>query len=442
MVMRPAAVVELVQDLLLPGYLTERARLDVIDGWHGWSPEKVVIPRNSDTELQSLRDLSETPWLGLVVTTTAQMIQMQGITCTSDRDLTKMWLPWQRNDMALRQQAITRATLAYGYSYSTVLPGDLGASIRGISPRDMYAVYQDIAVDEYPMYGLRIVGSKPGERGLQVIDEEAVHHLVEKDGRLQYVEPRFHDVGVTPIIRDTNQMDLEGRSPGEVEPFIPVAKRINKTAYDRLLVQHYNSWKIRTATGLAKPEDEAEGKRLKLLLRQSDILTGEEGVEFGTLDETSMDGFIKAWESDIEALAAVSQTPSHNLTGKMINLSAEALAAAQSMLELKAGERKTSLGSGAVRKLRLAAHIEGREEDANDFTVTALFEDLESRSMAQAADALGKLATMLGIPVELLWDRIPGVSVEDAKKWQQYKLEHPSADEKLAAALDRQAQGA
>lgn len=442
MVMRPAAVVELAQDLLLPGYLTERARLDVIDGWHGWSPEKVVIPRNSDTELQSLRDLSETPWLGLVVTTTAQMIQMQGITCTSNRDLSAMWLPWQRNDMALRQQAITRATLAYGYSYSTVLPGTLGATIRGISPREMYAVYQDIAVDEYPMYGLRVIGATPGKRGLRVIDEEAVHVLVERDGRLEYVEPQFHDVGVTPIIRDTNQMDLEGRSPGEVEPFIPVAKRINKTAYDRLLVQHFNSWKIRTATGMSKPEDEAEGKRLKLLLRQSDILTGEEGVEFGTLDETSMDGFIKAWESDIEALAAVSQTPSHNLTGKMINLSAEALAAAQSMLALKAGERKTSLGSGAVKKLRLAAHIEGREEDANDFTITALFEDLESRSMAQAADALGKLATMLGIPVELLWDRIPGVSVEDAKKWLEYKKENPSGEEKLAAALNAQAQGA
>lgn len=442
MVMRPAAVVELAQDLLLPGYLTERARLDVIDGWHGWSPEKVVIPRNADTELQSLRDLSETPWLGLVVTTTAQMIQMQGITCTSNRDLSAMWLPWQRNDMALRQQAITRATLAYGYSYSTVLPGTLGATIRGISPREMYAVYQDIAVDEYPMYGLRVIGATPGKRGLRVIDEEAVHVLVEREGRLEYVEPQFHDVGVTPIIRDTNQMDLEGRSPGEVEPFIPVAKRINKTAYDRLLVQHFNSWKIRTATGMTKPEDEAEGKRLKLLLRQSDILTGEEGVQFGTLDETSMDGFIKAWESDIEALAAVSQTPSHNLTGKMINLSAEALAAAQSMLALKAGERKTSLGSGAVRKLRLAAHIEGREKDANDFTITALFEDLESRSMAQAADALGKLATMLGIPVELLWDRIPGVSAEDAKKWLEYKKANPSGEEKLAAALNAQAQGA
>ncbi|WP_314325450.1 phage portal protein [Paenarthrobacter ilicis] len=442
MVMKPAAVVQLAQEVLLPGYLTERTRLDVIDGWYGWSPEKVEIPRKSDRELKALRNLSETPWLGLVVTTLAQMISMQGISCSSNRDLTAMWMPWLRNDMAVRQQAVTRATLAYGYSYTTVLPGDLGAVMRGISPRDMYAVYQDIAVDEYPMYGLRVINGNPGNRGLRVIDEEAVHLLAEDNGKLEYIEPQFHDVGVTPIIRDTNQMDLEGRSPGEVEPFIPVAKRINKTSYDRLLVQHFNSWKIRTATGLTKPEDEEEGQRLKLLLRQSDILTGEDGVEFGVLDETSMDGFIKASEADIEALAAVSQTPSHNLTGKMINLSAEALAAAQSMLALKAGERKVSLGSAAVKKLRLAAHIEGREEDAQDFTVTAQFEDLESRSMAQAADALGKTATMLGVPPEMLWDRIPGVSMDDAKKWLDYKKENPSAEEKLALALDRQAQGA
>jgi hypothetical protein len=43
---------------------------------------------------------------------------------------------------------------------------------------------------------------------------------------------------------------------------------------------------------------------------------------------------------------------------------------------------------------------------------------MESRSLAQAADALGKLATMLNVPVELLWEKIPGFTqqdVEDAK---------------------------
>ena len=38
--------------------------------------------------------------------------------------------------------------------------------------------------------------------------------------------------------------------------------------------------------------------------------------------------------------------------------------------------------------------------------------------MAQVADALGKMATLLGIPVEALWERIPGVTDQDIERWR------------------------
>jgi hypothetical protein len=39
-----------------------------------------------------------------------------------------------------------------------------------------------------------------------------------------------------------------------------------------------------------------------------------------------------------------------------------------------------------------------------------------SRSLAQAADALGKLAQMLGVPVEMLWEQIPGWTDQDVQR--------------------------
>ena len=440
MVMSRSAGVELIRDVLNPTFDLNKANLDLIDNWFHWSPEKVRIPDGADREHRDLRDLSETPWLGLVVTTVAQLLHGELIRTATGRNLDAMWAPWQNNRMHARQHAIHRAALAYGQAFASVLPGDKGAVIRGISPRDLVAVYQDPAEDEYPMYTLR-KSVAAGKTLYRVMDDEAEYFYSDQNGRLEYIEHRVHDVGVTPVVRYANMVDLEGRTPGEVEPFIPVAKRINKTSYDRLLVQHFNSWKVRTATGIDKPTEEADSQRMKLLLRQSDILTGEAGVEFGTLDETSVEGFIKAWESDIEALAAVSQTPAHNLTGKMINLSAEALAAAESMLERKAGERKTYFGDSHCQVLRLASHIEGRAADAEDFTVSMQWADLESRSMAQAADALGKIATMLKVPVEKLWDRIPGVTSEVAKEWETYAKENPSAEAQLAAALQDQSNG-
>jgi hypothetical protein len=436
MVMNKDAVVELARDTLIPGWQLERQKLDTLDDWLRWSPEKVRVPSHADQEEKYLRDLAETPLLSLVVTTVAQQLQAEVLRSSEVTDVNALWASWQRNRMPSRQRAIHRAALAYGYAYTTVMPGDLGSVIRGRSPRDMFAVYGDAAVDEYPMYYLVVTGDS-----YVVVDEQSSYFLGMERGKLTFIEERVHGTGVAPAIRYSNQIDLEGRTPGEIEPLIPIAKRYNKTTFDRLLVQHHSSWKIRTATGLDMPTDPAERERVKMLLRHGDILTGEEGVEFGTLPETSPEGLIRAGESDLETAAVVAQMPAHLMTGKMANLSADAISEARAMLDLKAGERKLGFGDSHCQTLRLAAHQEGRERDAQDFTLTIDWADLESRSMNQAADALGKLATMLGIPPEKLWDRVPGVTPDLAKAWLDYKKANPSAEEQLAGALERQSNG-
>ena len=143
----------------------------------------------------------------------------------------------------------------------------------------------------------------------------------------------------------------------------------------------------------------------------------------------------------MKILAVVTQTPVHALTGDLVNLSADAIAESRAMADLKVNERKVGFGDSNEQVLRLSAHIEGRRDDAADFSIRTDWADLQSRSMNQAADALGKMATMLKIPVELLWDRIPTVTPEIAKAWLAYKKENPSAEEQLAAALNEQSNG-
>lgn len=438
MVMRRSTVVEMVQDQLLPEHRQLKHHLDFIDGWWHTDPEKIELPARSSKEHKDLRALSEDRWLSLVVTTVAQQLAVESVSSTrKDADLGRIWLPWQRNRMKSRQKAIHHAAIGYGFAYAAVKPGDTGAVIRGRSPREVYPVYADPTVDEYPMQYLDT------RNGLVLTDEEADYHMAEDErGRLRVVDITIHNVGVPPLIRYSNAIDLEGRLPGEVEPYIPTAKRINKTTYDRMLVQHHESWKIRTATGLTPPATDEEKEEQKMLLRAGDILTGDEGVEFGTLDGTSPDGFINAKRDDVQTLASTSQTPSHALTGDIINLSADAIAEARAMLDLKAGERKLAFGDSHAQVLRLAAHVENRPEDAADFSLEISWTDLGSRSMAQAADSLGKLSQMLGIPPELLWDRIPSVTVDEAQKWREHVAENPSSQQVLAEALRTQANGA
>ena len=47
--------------------------------------------------------------------------------------------------------------------------------------------------------------------------------------------------------------------------------------------------------------------------------------------------------------------------------------------------------------------------------------DMEARSLAQTADALGKLAQSLEIPVEVLWDKVPFLSDQDRERARQLR---------------------
>jgi SPP1 Gp6-like portal protein len=455
-------VADLVIKQLLPAWRNERQRLDRIDRWYRWDHDDIKLPRRASSELKALVEMSKVPWLGLVVTTTAQAMYVDGFRSESDpepdRDdegniieppLAGPWRLWKLNDLDNKQIAIHRAALAYGYSFTKILPGTdfMGKPmpvIRGVSPRRMWAAYEDAAEDQFPQYAMEVYGKLTDtERIVKVYDDTYVWHLKirseetvsQAGGEQPYEEltpAKRHGVGFCPIVRYTNQMDLEGRTPGEVEPHIPLAARINKTAYDRLLTQHFNSWKVRTIAGLAAPDpdelaDVAEQvalERQKLRLRQDDLLVAEDpDTKFGTLEETQLGGFIDAWRADLESLSAVSQTPTHELTGQLVNVSAEGLAMIRAAQMQKIGERKITYGSGHVLTLKVASAIDGDKKHATDPSARVTWQDTSIRSMAQAVDALGKLATMLRVPVTELWGRVPGVEKTDVAEWKKVARE-------------------
>jgi len=424
-------VTELTKKKLYKEWVSERDRLDRIDHWYRWTQEEVHIPRSATLELKRLREVSKVPWLALVVTAAAQAMYVDGYRSKldTDGDLSDSppWQTWLANGMDRRQIAVHRYMLAYGYSFMTVLPGEdpltgqSQAVMRGVSPRKMFALWDDPAEDDWPQYALRIVDRHGEDTLARLYDDTAVHNLrIGTDGEATYLdEPEVHDAGVCPVVRFANMLDLDGRTPGEVEPFIAIAARINKTAYDRMMVQHFNSWKVRYIAGMAAPDgDEADIQRKKLQLRQDDLLVAEdENTKFGVLDGTDLGGFIQAHRADVETLAAASQTPTHELTGQMANLSAEALAAARASLNQKVTERQKSAGASHAQALRLAAAFNGDEDYARDVTGRVTWQDMEIRSMSQAADALGKMVQMLGVPPTATWGRIPGVEKSDVQEW-------------------------
>jgi hypothetical protein len=432
MAMSQPDVVEIVRDRLFPAFKAERERLDLIDRWYRWDHEQPHQPRQSTREYKELSARAQTPWLGLVVTAAAQALYVEGYRAADAEDDATAWQWWQANGMDRHQIAIHRAALAYGLSYSTVLPGsgDFGEQMpvmRGHSPRRMTAFYNEPEHDDWPQFALQAdpatVKGSPGW-ALRVYDDSTVYFLrSDASGTtVDFMDYREHGVGVCPVVRFANMLDLEGRADGEVEPFIPVASRIDQTTFDRLVVQRFSSWVVRTIAGMSPPEEVPEADLpawmagQKLRLKVEDILVADDkDTKFGSLPATPLDGFISAAASDLRTLAAVSQTPAHELMD-MVNLSADALAAARASFRGKIDERQHSFGESHEQMLRLAGWVMGDETAAKDFSAQVRWKDTEIRSLAQAADALGKLAQMLGVPVELLWEKIPSWTQQDVDR--------------------------
>jgi hypothetical protein len=134
-------------------------------------------------------------------------------------------------------------------------------------------------------------------------------------------------------------------------------------------------------------------------------------------------GYLGAIESDIEALAAITKTPPYYLHGKMVNLSADAIKAAEAGLVAKVRRRMLHIGEAWETAVRLALSLVGDPGAAN-MEGQVLWADPETRSIAQLADALTKFQS-IGVPQEILWQRL-GATPAEIDKWKTMQAANPT----------------
>ena len=139
-------------------------------------------------------------------------------------------------------------------------------------------------------------------------------------------------------------------------------------------------------------------------------------MKLGEFEQTNLDCYIKSREASLRHAATLSQPPVHERIGERVNLSAEALVAAENGRERKVDERKALLGESHEQMLWLAGKA-GGIEIPNDAQV--VWRDTSARAFSATVDALGKLVTMLGIPPQELWEKVPGASRQDIERWKR-----------------------
>lgn len=429
--------------------------------WKGRQRLLAVIPSSAPTEVKVMARIARVNIIKIAIDVLAQATFVDGFRGVeggkpSDTN-TKVWDIWQANKMDKGQSGINRATFAYGVAYAVVLPGTRGGKnvpvIRGCSPRALTVLYGDDP--DWPVYAWE----RRSPTSWRLYDSDTVYEFTlprddPRGSQFQFVSASEHGAGVTPVVRFLDEEDLDcddevtadmqdrywEKVPtrGQVAPLMDLQDQINLTTFGLLVAQWFSAFKQRWIIGWV-PEDEAQrlkaGASLVWTFKDSAQDTdGAGGVKVGEFSQTDLGGYIESREASLRHAATTSQTPVHELLGELVNLSAEALAAAENGHERKVSERKTSLGESYEQVLRLAGDLAGIEvpEDAQ-----VVWRDTSARTFSATVDALGKMVVMLGVPAQEVWEKIPNVTQQDVERWKATAATG-DAFAQLNAILERQ----
>jgi hypothetical protein len=387
-----------------------------------------ALDTNIPREVRKFIDMSRVNMVDLVVDVISQSLYVDGYRSNVlDEDATdeaEAWAAWQANKMDARQAALHRGALTYGVSYNLILPGTPYPVIKGYSPRKMVAVYG--GDQDWALFAMIVEGSGDTQY-LTLYDAEAQYSLTKNktqgaDSKIEFVDKVEHSLGVCPVIRFNNIDDLDDDVVSEIDRLIPIQDQIDVATFGLVVAQHYSAFLQRYIIGW---DADNEGDVLKA--GASRLWTFDDpDVTVGQFQQTQLEGYLKSREDSAQFLAVVSQTPPHHLLGELVNLSAEALAAAESGHRRKIAQRQTTFGESHEQSLSLVSVAMGNDPDDN---AEVRWRDTEARSLSQTVDALGKMAQMLGIPPAALWEKIPGATQQDIAHWTRLLKEGDSVSE-------------
>jgi hypothetical protein len=452
----------------------DEARLDRIDKYAEGIQDEPYMPANADSEYLLLAKRSITNMMPLVLASPAQALYVDSFLPSrqvgpKEGRTTPEWKHWQRSGLDARQLAIHRGALTYGHSFTVTEKKGSRIITRGLSPLRTSALFRDAANDINPYAALTITtypdGEEKGEATLW--DEKKVYPVtfesLTDEKSVKVGDGKVHGLDENPVTRFAASVDLEGRTTGVVEPLIPVQNRLNQTVFDLLLAQTYTSQEVRAVSGMAPPmrdvwyfndhradsaptldEDgqapagwELRTEPIPMNHNASRFLFAEDSeARFTSLPGGELGGLISSIEMSIRHISALSQTPAHFVLGQIANLSAEALQAAETALSRKVDEYRSSFGESWERVFRLAGGLSGDAAMADDFEGEVVWRDVEARSLAAIADALGKLRQNVDAPARGLWEMIPGITQTQLTRWEELR-EEEDHEAQQANALER-----
>lgn len=430
-------------------------RVPQMDAFRALVDDEHELPQmvERSAKFQRMAGLSTTNLTGLAVEATAERMNVEGVRIGNEpnADLDFWDEVWQRSEFDNGSQEAITAALVYGRSFLSVSPptADAGARMHYEDPRQVVLAHAPdgtkaaalkVFTDEWtgdtfgtlytPGYVVRMI------RTGNPHDPHTWRWVARDLGRVDAV-------AANPL-REVPFFELQNRPLGslrsEVASLVIPQKRLNHLVYNMDAVGEYGAFRQKWATGIEVPRDPATGAPMSPYDANIASLFVAEGsdAKFGDFGATDLAGYIELGREIAAHISRLSRVPITYFLSNISNLGGDALALLISGLVLKCQRRVKGYEpalEGACR-LALAATNDPRATTAN---IEIKWAEMETRSMAQSADAALKL-TSGDHPVitpQTAQERFLGMSQTERNRDDAWRQEGHSAndlDAILAAA--------
>jgi hypothetical protein len=427
--------------------LTDRQDgLDCLQDYYSGDHPLPHLQEKARREFKRLLAMSRANYMQLVVDAVVGRLQVVGIrmSSTADEPDERAWRIWQANRLDADSRLVFAESVKLGTSYMLVDPPRDGDEVPTVTP-------------EHPSQA--IIEYEPGSRrrkaaglkcwlddwtgnimaNLFLPDRVYPFSAIYRQGQVtvdwQAGEHGPNPLGEVPLVEYANRPQMLEPGTSEIAGVTDVQDRINKTLADRLMSQEYGAFRQKWVTGLEIPVDENGAPTEPFKVAVDRLLVSEDPqTKFGDFNPTDIKPFLDAVRDDIKDIAAITSTPPHYLLGDLINLSAEALKAAEAGLISKVRDHMLYLGESVEDTVRLYMKAAGDKRPV-DFSCEVVWKNPEFRTEGELVSALVQMKT-LGVPDEALWERW-GASPQEIARWKKIRdeREKEAANRLLAGDL-------
>jgi hypothetical protein len=386
-------------------------RADVYAAYRELVDDVHPAPESAETSQKFARmaGLSTTNLMGLAAEATAERMSVEGIRIGDEPEADKdAWRIWKDSDFdAGSDEAITSALICER-SFVSVSPPQDGKNPK-LSYEDPSQVVLAYSPEGERIAALKVFGDEwtgdtfgtlytPGYVvRMSRKGDDGTHNPLDPYRWLARQMPRGAQAVTRNPLGEVPFFELQNRPLGEIRselaPLVLPQRLLNQTMFNIQAIAEYGAFRQKWATGIEVPRNPQTGEPIAPYEAHIAKLFVAEGTDakFGDFNATDLKPHLDLAREIAGHMARISRLPATYFLTEVSNVGAETLALIVGGLVAKCRRRVKGYEPGLEGAMRLA--FKALDDPRADERIEVKWAEMETRSMAQAADAAVKLTS-------------------------------------------------